>query len=762
MSTERIPIERWSVDFGDGRRPKDVCVPHAWKQDLPVDEEGPVVYRTRLRVPATDAWLLFHGVSCLAEILIEGAPVARHVGIWDAFSVSLAEHRGREVDLEVRVVKNGGPSFPVPNVASGFLPYLHHTFGGIFRDVQLVTGRDPLADLPAAPPSRIEVDGSRLYLDGEPFYIRGLLHWGWYPELGHPTPDDETIREEVRQAKALGFNLVKFCLWVPPHRYFEILREEGLTAWLELPLWQPSGDPEHLEAMAVELERIVRQYRRHDAIAVWTVGCELHGTTPPEYRRHLYGLVANLTGSPLVKDNSGGAEMYGGDLREFGDFYDFHPYCDTPFYPQVLDSLLPGPRAEAPLLLGEFNDIDCHRDLALTWDERPYWVSALPELNAQGLRWQYDLPRVMDSNRFVHEPVANGHEALMRASERKALFVRKTVQEWVRARGEIGGYAITGWRDTPISSAGFFDDWGRPRWSPEACLSWNGETVLFAVPFRRPPWLVGGNRPGFLDPFHHFAGPVCFQIGAHSERGFEGGVLWRIRNAEGRIFAQGAESRVDLEPLRSMLVGQIYWANAEPGDYELEVEFGAARNAWPFLVTEQPQWGDLEGWSLADRSGLFEGVGLPGGDRLVASACDEDSLVRILQSGGVALLETAGTQQMPFWRESAYEFNDGDFWGSVPFAEQWSRLLPVSPDRVIDAEWLEARLPEGAKVEVLMNRIDTRTYREDPVIVRVRGAATALITTLRPHGGLGVQPVGVRRSPAGSLLLSSLMRAADL
>jgi hypothetical protein len=256
---------------------------------------------------------------------------------------------------------------------------------------------------------------------------------------------------------------------------------------MELPLWDPSDDPAHQAHIADEIERIVRQYRHHDCIIVWTVGCELSTSTSAEYRRYLTQMVRNLTQCPMVKDNSGGAEMYGGDLREYGDFYDFHPYCDTHFYPAVLDTLLPASRKPMPILLGEFNDIDVHRDLARTGDELPYWASNLAELNDKGVRWQYDLPGVLDDSRFANHPSRSGHAALMESSRRKALFIRKTVQEAVRARDAIAGYVITCWRDTPISAAGFFDDWGNARFSPAEVAPWNGEETLFLIPTRRPP-----------------------------------------------------------------------------------------------------------------------------------------------------------------------------------------------------------------------------------------------------------------------------------
>jgi hypothetical protein len=199
----------------------------------------------------------------------------------------------------------------------------------------------------------------------------------------------------------MGFNTIKFCLWVPRHRFFEILEEEGMFAWLELPLWDPTGDEEKLEAMAQEIERIVLQYRHHRSIIAWTVGCELGASTPHEFRRRMVEMVQRETGCPLVKDNSGGAEMYGGDLREYGTFEDFHPYCDTHWYPVVLESLEPGPRAIAPILLGEFNDFDVHRDLRRLKEKAPFWASEDPALNDKGVRWQHDLPTVLKESRWA-------------------------------------------------------------------------------------------------------------------------------------------------------------------------------------------------------------------------------------------------------------------------------------------------------------------------------------------------------------------------
>ena len=739
-------VQGWKVNYGDEDQHL-VQVPHAWRQDVDVRFEGPVQYRTSIAVPSEPSFLWFEGVSYEAIIHIADEEVLTHRGIWDAFQVPLDRWMGKTVDVQVSVTKNGGERFPVKEVASGFLPYVYHTFGGIWGAVEIRTPQE--IGNGSSVPSRVSHD-SRIFVDGKPFYMRGLLHWGWYPELGHHNAPDDTIRREVKQAKSLGFNLVKFCLWVPPHRYLEILREEGLEAWLELPLWDPSSDPDKLQEIADEIERIVRQYRHHDNIIVWTVGCELSHATPPEYRERLVQLVKNLTGSPLVKDNSGGAEMYGGDLREFGHFFDFHPYCDTPFSPPVLDSLVPGPRPQQPILLGEFNDLDVHRDLVRLHDERPYWASAMPELNDVGVRWQHDLPRFLPLS-----PLANGdemvrHEKLMASSREKALFVRKTVHEWVRSRDSISGYVITGWRDTPISTSGFIDDWDRLRFSPDECKSWNGPKTLFLIPSRRPPWVHGGNRPGWRDPFNHFTGQIYFQVGLHSESKCQGGLTWRIEDSSGKALARGAMEGPGLSELTSMQVGQVSWFCDQPGEYRLFTEFGSATNDWKFFVEEVPDFGQ---WSIDDPQGLAGDTKFGDGECLIQIG-GWDRMANRLESGGSTLvfLNGQGTKPAPFWREATYEFS-----ADAPFENQWERLLAVSGDLVIDPAFIAEFMPPTARTETLLNRVDVRTYDEAPVMIRAIGShGSAIITTLRPYGGLGIQPSGFARNAAGSALLTEL------
>ncbi|RYG44642.1 hypothetical protein EON79_14475 [bacterium] len=694
----------WTVDYGSG--PEPCIVPHAWHLDADVRWEGPAVYRTNVEKGV----YRFHGVSYRAEIEFDGKPLLTHDGIWDAFDVTVP-HAG---ELTVRVTKNGGETFPVREVASGFLPYVYHTFGGIFRDVE-------------ENPSGLLEPPATAFAGSLPF-IRGILGWGWYPKIGRPDPDEATIRQEIEAVRDRGFNLVKFCLWLPPHRYLDLLREYGMLGWIELPVWAPA--PDRLRAIGEEIGRIVRQYRRHaDVVPLWTVGCELGHGVPAEWRERMVAMVKAETGA-LVKDNSGGSEMYGGDLREYGDFHDFHPYCDTPFYPSVLDSLQNGPREDRPIFLGEFNDIDVHRDFLRLKSERPYWTRTEPALNDRGVRWQYDLPGLLDEQGDgIWKGLFDAGRSLRleKSTEQKALFMRKFVHEQVRMKEDFRGYVVTGLRDTPISTAGILRDDNHPRFKKSA-FAWNEEECLFLIPWRRPSWIHGGNRSAWMDPFNHFEGDLRIQLGSTLER------PWRVF---GFLHPPEGESLAVREAF-------VQVDDAKPGEYRLTAKMtlstgGAAGNSWRMRVWPKPP---LHATLLTDPAGLLEGLPLvPEGPTL---AIGRDV------GASVTILTDEGTLPRPFWREAGYEFSVEPW--LAPFAENWEALLAISPDRVLVPKTV-------GEAEVLIRRIDTRTYEESAVLIQRRDGS--LVTTLRPFGGLGCQPVGVQNNPVGWNLLWALLHRSE-
>lgn len=683
-----MPLQ-WTVDYGNGAIP--VELPHVWHLQVPVAWEGPAIYRATAKVEPETPILLFHGASYLAEVFVDGQPVADHRGIWDAFTVDLTPWANQQVEFEVRVTKNGGRRFPVRDVASGFIPYVFHTFGGLFRPVEFVGPGFQLQK--DAAQTGVTVDNGRIHVHGKPFYARGILTWGWYPQTANPHADLATIRAEVGHIQNAGFNLVKFCLWLPPHHYLQELHRRGIWAWIELPIWLPNPEATSLHQMEEECLRIVSQYRHHPNILAWTAGCELSEGIDPQWRKGLVEKIQALTGHPLVKDNSGGAEMYGGHPDEFGTFEDFHPYCEPMDYPGVLASLAPGPRSAMPALLGEFNDYDLFRPLHQWVDDCPYWASGDPEQNDQGVRWQHDLPAIIANCRDseLGEWLERHGNELALNSHLQSVWMRQRAFDATRLQSWIDGWVLTGLRHTPISSAGILDDNGEPAYPVQTLRQWTADTSLLLFPRRTPPWVNGGNRAGFEPPTVRFAGNCRFLAAVHSVVDVESTLRWNI---EGVGSGECPATRV--RALETAEVGS-FTAELPAGRHRLELSFGGALREFPIHVTTPLDPFDL----------------------------------------GVTHRPSA-TLSRPFFREACLHYQH-PAWAETGWLNDFERLALVASDQTIDP----CCLPQDA--EILLTRLDTRTFERLPIAARI---GNRIVTTLLPGCPRGDQPPDPSKNPA--------------
>lgn len=724
----------WTVDFGRGPQPCNI--PHAWHLQAPLGWEGPAEYRTKVNVTQPDLWLLFEGVSYQATVIVQGETVLVHQGVWDAFAVDLSPYSG-EIEVIVQVVKNGGASFPVKSALSGFLPYVYHTFGGIYRPVHLIASNqnpldnyretlDHLGLIEQRGQLNVRLNGSQIVINDREFYMRGILTWGWYPQLGYPHPSSKEIDQELAHIASIGFNTIKFCLWLPPHEMLAKLADHGLYAWLELPLWMP--DHVDYRKVSQELKEIIRQYSHHQRVIAWTLGCELEHF-PSGLRDELMDFLAQETACPLIKDNSGGSEMYAAQVDDVGTFEDFHPYCDTHFYLPVLNSLRNGPRHDKPILLGEFNDFDHIRNIADPKVTEQFWFSETDH-NEKGVRWQYDFPQVARerTGRWSHHQLEN----LRHSSISKGHFVRKRTLEYVRQISEIAGYVITGWKDTPISTSGMVDEADQPVYNSSQLSEWNGSAQFFLIPDRKPPWIHGGNRPGWRDTQCHFSGPFQIKIGLHSDEARHGEIRWSLGELAG-------SAHVSVNPCQPTELLQIR-GDLTAGTYHLQVELDELRANWDIHIFDRIPY--RSGTRSQNRlSDLESSIPIMQGSLSDLHGDLPDRFIFCLQEGSV---------QLPFWRECAFDFHDLDH----PFVDRWEWLFGLSTDQFFRAEDLDGL----GSIEPWISRIDTRNYQEHLVTAMIGGRYQGIVTSLNLLGGSGAQPE-FDFNPAAHGMLAYLIKA---
>lgn len=122
---------------------------------------------------------------------------------------------------------------------------------------------------------RLTVSGTRLLLNGEPYFFRGVCEHCYQPKTVHPTRDPRYYRAVIERLKSLGFNSIRFHTWVPPYEYMDAADELGMLMEIESPN----------NTSFAEWREIVRFCRTHAAVCLYSTGNELQIDT--DYEVHL-------------------------------------------------------------------------------------------------------------------------------------------------------------------------------------------------------------------------------------------------------------------------------------------------------------------------------------------------------------------------------------------------------------------------------------------------------------------------------------------
>lgn len=288
-------------------------------------------HRQQFRRPGERAWLRVGAAATEASVVLNGQTVGLHLGAWTPFEFEITPWLRDENELLIHCRDR-------VHTTNGFLPTIGIRWTGA-RDVRIQT-----TPTPSRPPARQRsaTRGTQLLVDGRPFRVRGVLHWGYYPELGNPWPDRDTIRREILHVRSLGFNLIKFCLWIPPPAYYELCEELGMFVWQEYPVW---NTPLAGEGVLREFADFFRNDAPFSCVILRTMTCE-NDRVSAETARRLVDLCHEMIPGSLALDNSGWLCS-----ERYGDFHDEHPYLNNmewSFYGRRMRPLL-----TRPLLLGE-------------------------------------------------------------------------------------------------------------------------------------------------------------------------------------------------------------------------------------------------------------------------------------------------------------------------------------------------------------------------------------------------------------------------
>ena len=636
---------------------------------------------------------------------------------------------------------------------------------------------------------RLAANGQTLLFNGRPICLRGVLSWGWDPQRIAPAFPAEQVRDELRRVRALGFNMVKLCLFVPDQVYFDIADEEGIFLWQEWPMWLPEVSEDLRQQAPQEYAELMQLTRHHPSVVLYSLGCELNQAVDSELLGRLNEAVRSRVSGVLVCDNSGSGESYGGMDFDFSDFSDYHPYDDLHFFEPLLDNWRRDWQAARPWIFGEFCDQDGFRDLeeliAANGNQKPWWMTEENPLHT----WRPEAQALLEvRERLAQADLGIPAQQLVQIANQQARVVRKYTLEAVRRRAGMGGYVVTGLRDTPIATSGVFDDFGRPKWPAGEFLPFNDAAVLCLDVSRRRRWRFGGDRPERLDPYNRWAGenarweivlsPGSLEVPAGSQ------IHWRLVSPLGSLEAEQAEQISDsIPPGEPRQVGTITCRLPDVDqavelclEVNLRGEGLSVANSWPVWVYPPPppppaelaildpgylldDWGE---WLMpVPRLGAAHALSPYG---LLLTTTWDASLERYLAGGGKALLLQQGNGPLPacrcpFWREAVKLFADHPLWAAFPqrgYADL--QFFGMASDVAFDCNRLGDEQPGLSGLRPILRRLDARAYRVSEYLFEARlGRGLLLGCALRLQGGLGWQPFGWERNVAGSAMLSALL-----
>jgi len=209
----------------------------------------------------------------------------------------------------------------------------------------------------------------RIFLNNKPIFQLGLLDQGWWPDGLYTAPSDEALKYDIRQAKDLGYNVLRKHVKVEPERWYYHCDKIGMLVWQDMPNgdkhapWEgPSGIPgEEIERSfrsesqyKLEFGEIMDANKQHPSIIKWVPFNEAWGQFNTV---EITNWVQSYDTTRLVGGPSGGNYFPVGDTR------DFHQYPGP---------ALPPEDPERALVLSEFGGLGLPVK-GHTWDIDRKW-----------------------------------------------------------------------------------------------------------------------------------------------------------------------------------------------------------------------------------------------------------------------------------------------------------------------------------------------------------------------------------------------------
>lgn len=168
---------------------------------------------------------------------------------------------------------------------------------------------------------QVERRGDRIFLNGQPIFLRMVLDQGFYPDGIYTAPSDEALRRDIELALNFGFNGARLHQKVFERRFLYWADKLGYLVWGEFADWGLDlSRPENFLIFQQEWREALSRDFNHPAIIGWCPFNEQWGEIYPGFIEEIFSLTKQIDPTRLVIDASGGYHLAPTDV------YDAHNY----------------------------------------------------------------------------------------------------------------------------------------------------------------------------------------------------------------------------------------------------------------------------------------------------------------------------------------------------------------------------------------------------------------------------------------------------
>lgn len=168
----------------------------------------------------------------------------------------------------------------------------------------------------------VGIKDGRLTLNGKPYFYRGVLDQGYWPDGILTPPTDAAIRADVEMTKRLGFNMARKHVKVEDPRWYYWCDRLGLAVWQDMPSSHNLSQPAAQSNFVREWGEAVEAAGSYPSVVHWIPFNENWGN-PGEFQDRIVRLTRALDPTRPITDASGWTQ------RSLTDVIDAHDYSNN-------------------------------------------------------------------------------------------------------------------------------------------------------------------------------------------------------------------------------------------------------------------------------------------------------------------------------------------------------------------------------------------------------------------------------------------------